>query len=58
MKERIWRWLIRSTALACAVLAVGCDVDDDFFEDGHLTDAIYAFGDVTVDIIRAVAVSF
>jgi hypothetical protein len=38
----------------------GCDIDvsDDFFEDGGFTEAIYAVGDVTTQIILVSAAAY
>ena len=42
--------------IALPVISTGCD--DDFYEDGHLTDAIYAFGDAVSQVIVVSAAAF
>jgi len=61
MKSK-WRSLLAVAFLMCMTPAMmgGCDIDvsDDFFEDGGFTEAIYAVGDVTTQIILVSAAAY
>lgn len=53
MKRALKRVFLSLMILTLPALSIGCDVDidDDFFEDGYLTDAIYATGDAISQVI-------
>lgn len=51
MRHALRKLTLSALLLVMPLLSLGCDVDDDFFEDGHLTDAIYATGDAISQII-------
>ncbi len=53
MKSALWRLICSLMILTLPMLSTGCDVeiDDDFFEEGYLTEAIYATGDAISQII-------
>lgn len=56
MKKKLNRILLSLMLLALPVLSIGCD--DDFYEDGYLTDAIYAVGDAVSQVIVVSAAAF
>ncbi|GMU32662.1 MAG: hypothetical protein HS101_17090 [Planctomycetia bacterium] len=56
MKTRIQKLLLSLMLIALPVFSTGCD--DDFYEDGHLTDAIYALGDAVSQVIVVSAAAF
>lgn len=58
MKRTMKRWLFALLLMLGPIAAAGCDVDDDFYEDGHLLDAIYAVGDVATQLVLVSAAAF
>lgn len=56
MKTKLSKLLLTVMLLALPILSTGCD--DDFYEDGHLTDAIYAVGDAVSQVIVVSAAAF
>lgn len=51
MKSALKKLFLSLMMLVLPVASIGCDIDDDFFEDGYLTEAIYATGDAISQII-------
>ena len=56
MKARLGKLFLTLMLLTLPVLSTGCD--DDFYEDGHLTAAIYAVGDAVSQVIVVSAAAF
>lgn len=52
------RLLICLAILALPVFSLGCEADDDFYEDGGLTRAIYATGDAVSQVIAVSAAAW